>query len=328
MAAFFSHVGYKETAEWKEEIIFFDPTLTFADPKTGSPVQARLPDGTAATLSDIRDPRMDFADWLVSSDAFSRNIVNRIWYWLLGRGIVHEPDDFRSDNLPQNEALLDFLAAELKRSGYDLRHIYRIILNSKTYQLSSAHTEENISDEANFSRYYVRRMDAEVLIDAICQITGTTESYSSSIPEPFSWIPENQRSIMLADGSITSPFLELYGRPPRDTGYESERNNTPSSAQKLHMLNSTHIQQKILNNKKLLGVNPQKQGGSGNYSGGSRSDAERTLEKMYLTILSRYPTEEEKQIALNYFKTAENRYQAAVDMVWALLNTKEFIFKH
>jgi hypothetical protein len=327
MAAFFGNVGYKSTAEWKEEIVFFDPTLNFVDPETQQPVEAALPDGTRVELSAGRDPRLDFADWLIDSNVFAQNMVNRIWYWLLGRGIIHEADDIRPDNPAQNPALLDYLTRELVSSGYDLRHIYRIILNSDTYQRSSIHNEGNQADEANFSRYSIRRLDAEVLIDAICQITGTTESYSSAIPEPFTFIPEKERSIRLSDGSITSPFLELFGRPPRDTGFESERNNTPSSAQKLHLLNSTHIQSKISRNPKLLGLyntKPQK--------GGKPRTAWRevdvVLDGMYLTILSRFPTDEEKRIAREYIKMSDGRYNASVDLVWALLNTKEFIYRH
>jgi hypothetical protein len=246
---------------------------------------------------------------------------------LLGRGIVHDADDIRDDNPPQNAALLDFLANELVTNDYDLRHIYRIILNSRTYQLASIHNEGNLNDETNFSRYYVRRLGAEVLIDAICQITGTTESYSSQIPEPFTFIPEKQRSIKLSDGSITSPFLDLYGRPPRDTGYESERNNNPSSAQKLHLLNSSHIQQKIVNNKALFGRYYEKTPGKKKPKTAWHTP-EKTLEGMYLTILSRYPTAQEKETALEYYSRAESRFAAGTDIVWALLNTKEFIYRH
>jgi hypothetical protein len=327
MAAFFGNVGYKKTAEWKEEIIFFDPTKTFCYPETEDPVPPKLPNGTRIIISEEQDPRAVFADWLIDSDIFSQCIVNRIWYWLMGRGLVQEPDDFREDNPPQNPELLSFLTKELVASGYDLRHIYRIILNSKTYQLSSIHNEANLSDTENFSHYYVRRLDAEVLIDAICQITKTTESYSSAIPEPFTWIPEGQRSIAWADGSITSPFLDLYGRPPRDSGYESERNNTPSGSQKLHLLNSTHVQLKILNNKGLLGMYFEQQKGKKKPKTSWKSP-DKTLENIYLTILSRYPTEQEKKVARAYFNQTESRYNAGVDIIWALLNTKEFIYRH
>jgi hypothetical protein len=327
-AAFFGNVGYKGTAEWKEEIVFFDPTLEFLDPETKKPVVAKLPDGTVVELSLNEDPRIEFSDWLIGSNIFSQNMVNRIWYWLLGRGLIHEADDIRDDNPPQNQQLLDFLAKELVDSGYDMRHIYRIILNSKTYQLSSIHNEGNLDDISNFSHYYVRRLDAEVLIDAICQITGTHESYSSQIPEPFTFIPENQRSIKLADGSITSPFLDLYGRPPRDTGYESERNNIPSASQKLHLLNSTHIQQKIISNKQLLGMRYR------NQKNKKKPKVEwvtpdKAIEEMYLVILSRYPSAKETNAALGYIRDSGlSRWDASVDIIWALLNTKEFIFKH
>lgn len=328
MAAFFGRIGYKKTAEWKEEIVFFDPSKSFFHPETVDAIVPRLPRGGVVEIPEGQDPREVFTDWLVESNIFAQSIVNRVWYWLLGHGIVHEPDDFRPGNPPQNQALLDHLARELVDSDYDLRHIYRIILNSKTYQLSSIHNAGNIADEANFSHYYVRRLDAEVLIDAICQITRTTESYSSSIPEPFTWIPENQRSITLADGSITSPFLDLFGRPPRDSGYESERNNLPSSAQKLHLLNSTHIQRKIIGNKRLMGLSSKK-AKKGKEASHGWLPPDEAIEGMYISILSRYPSDGETDAALAYFKESGlNRQEASVDIVWALLNTKEFIYKH
>lgn len=328
MAAFFGQIGYKGTAEWKEEIVFYDPAKTFCYPETQNEIIPVLPNGTAVQMGEYEDPRIQFSDWLVGSREFSDNIVNRIWYWMLGRGIIHEPDDIRADNPPQNAELLAHLSQELVKSEYDLRHIYRIILNSETYQRSSIHKEGNLKDEEHFSRYYIRRLDAEVLIDAICQITGTTESYSSDIPEPFTFIPENQRSIKLSDGSITSPFLDLYGRPSRDTGYVSERNNTPSASQKLHLLNSTHIQKKLYRNRSLLGAVTKNVKGKKKPKTSWKEPRE-AVENMYLTILSRYPTEKETDTAMAYVRqSAFGRYQASVDVVWALLNTKEFIFKH
>ena len=141
--------------------------------------------------------------------------------------------------------MLAYLEQELVAAHYDLKHIYRLILNSQTYQLSLFPGATIPRATANFAYYPLRRLEAEVLIDALCQITGTTEQYSSLIPEPFTFIPEEQRSIALADGSITSPFLEMFGRPSRDTGLESERNNRPTAAQRLHLLNSSHIRRKI-----------------------------------------------------------------------------------
>ena len=169
----------------------------------------------------------------------------------MGRGIIHEPDDIRPDNPAANPKLLELLEQELFAAKYDLKELFRIILNSKTYQLSSIPQSDNPNAEKYFAYYPLRRLDAEVLADALCQITGTTEEYSSAIPEPFTFIPPHQRSIALADGSITSTFLEMFGRPPRDTGLESERSTRPSAAQRLHLLNSSHIQRKIEQSAKL-----------------------------------------------------------------------------
>ena len=224
MGAFFSQLQYKPTEQWKEEIVIFDPGKDVGRSAADTPIEAVFPDGTPAKLVPGQDPREVFASWLISpkNPWFARNIVNRIWSWLLGRGIIHEPDDIRPDNPPVNPELLAYLEHELVSAHYDLKHVYRLILDSKTYQLSSIPESNNLQGDAYFSHYLPRRLEAEVLIDAICQVTGSAEKYSSPIPEPFTFIPESQRSIELADGSISSSFLEMFGRPSRDTGLESE----------------------------------------------------------------------------------------------------------
>jgi hypothetical protein len=244
MAGFFAQVAYKATAEWKEEIVYFDPT---AD-KDGITKHAIFPDGKPAGIkTGLDDPRAVFSEWLLqpTNPWFSRSMANRIWSWLMGRGIVHEPDDFRADNPPSNPALLAFLEKEFAASKCDMRHLFRVILNSQTFQLSSIPAQDTPEAAAQFAHYPMRRLEAEVLVDALNQITATKETYSSPIPEPFTFIPENVRGIALADGSITSTFLELFGRPPRDTGFESERNLSTSPAQRLHLLNSSHVLGKI-----------------------------------------------------------------------------------
>src|ERR1017187_2198414 len=210
MAGFFSQIGYKETTEWKEEIVYFKPVGQASPPVP--PVA--FPDGTPARLVPGHDPREVFADWLIAPQNpwFARNAVNRVWSWLLGRGIIHEPDDIRPDNPPSNPELLAFLEQEFVASHYNLKSLYRLILNSEPYQLSSVPRSLRPEAAANFAYYPLRRLDAEVLADAICETTGTTETYTSSIPEPFTFIPEDQRAISLPDGSITSAFLELFGR--------------------------------------------------------------------------------------------------------------------
>jgi len=313
LAAFFSQVGYKSTAEWKEEIVFFDPG------KARAAAPAVFPDGTAAALAPDRDPREVFADWLVDpkNPWFARAMANRVWSWLVGRGIVQEPDDFRPDNPPSHPELLAFLEKELTSSHYDLKHLYRLILNSTTYQLSSIPRTQDPRGEAGFAFCPLRRLEAEVLMDALCRITGTTEKYSSSIPEPFTFVPENQRSIALPDGSITSPFLEMFGRAPRDTGLESERNNRPTAAQRLYLLNSSHVQRRIEQGPAMRSLLQ---------SGGTPREVTTGL---YLTILSRFPTEEELKVLGAYAPSGGvPKREAAVDAAWALLNSAEFQYRH
>ena len=241
-----------------------------------------------------------FADWLIKPENpwFTRSIVNRVWYWLQGRGIVHEADDLRPDNPPSNPELLDWLAQELVTSQYDLKHIYRLILNSSTYQLSSIAKSKHPETAAQFAAYTVRRLEAEVIIDALNQITGTSESYSSIIPEPYTFIPETRRAIALPDGSISSSFLELFGRSARDSGLESERNNRITAGQRLHLLNSSHVRNKLREGPALQQLLAEK-------------DA---AENLYLAILSRPPADEERV--------------GKDDLAWTLINTTEFLFRH
>ncbi|MEI6502973.1 MAG: DUF1553 domain-containing protein, partial [Armatimonadota bacterium] len=246
MANLFSRVAYKKTGEWKEEIVYCDASAT-------TPLKVTFPDGTTAMISARQDPREAFADWLLApgNKWFAQALANRTWYWLMGRGIIHEPDDIRPDNPAACPELLALLSKELVNSKYDTRQLFRLILNSRTYQQSSLTTTDPATDKARFAHYTIRRLDAEVLVDALCWLGGNGEEYSSPIPEPFTFIPKSERTIALADGSITSQFLETFGRPSRDTGLESERNNTPSDSQRLYLLNSTAIQKKIENSQRL-----------------------------------------------------------------------------
>lgn len=244
--------------------------------------------------------------------------MNRIWAWLLGHGIIHEPDDIRPKNPPSNPELLAYLQTEFVAHNYDMKHIYRLILNSRTYQFSSIPPKpETPKAEINFAFYPLRRLEAEVLIDAINQITGTSDLYTSAIPEPFTYIPENMPAIALPDGSITSPFLELFGRPARATGMEDERVNRVSPTQRMHMLNSSHIQRKLeqgANFRKI--TNPKR-------------TPKEVMDAIYLTILSRFPTEDEVKIAETYAKSGVvNGREAWLDLAWALINSDEFLYRH
>ena len=321
MAAFFAYVGFKKTAEWKEQVVFHNPwSPAVTNTPTGKPRPAVFPDGARARLNPAKDPRADFAGWLISpkNPYFTKHAVNRLWYWVMGRGIVHEPDDVRPDNPPANPELLDWLAKQFVISEYDQKYILKLILNSTTYRLSSIPRSKHPKAAANFAGYPVRRLEAEVLVDALCQLTGTTEKYSSQIPEPFTYIPEQQRSILLADGSITSPFLEMFGRPPRDTGLLSERNNKPSAAQRLHFLISSHVRNKFTRSKKLRELL---------YS--SQKRPREAMNKIYLTFLSRLPTDEERGMISQYADSSGMAGRdLALDLMWTLVNSKEFMYRH
>jgi hypothetical protein len=194
--------------------------------------------------------------------------------------------------------------------------LYRVILTSKTYQLSSMPRDQRPEAVANFASYPLRRLDAEVLIDAINEITGTTDLYTSAIPEPFTYIPEDQTAISIADGSITSSFLALFGRSARATGMENERNNNPVPAQWLHLLNSSHIQQKLEQSPKLRSL----------FVSG-RKPVE-IAEELYLTILSRPPTKEELVTVADYVQANKYKNIGAVDITWGLINSTEFLYRH
>lgn len=359
MAEFFSQISYKPTSEWKEEHVFWNPlgasvvaassapgradvtaigqpsSSVFEAPiavpvKCGQPM-ALFPDGSHIQLPPDRDPREVFADWLITPQNpwFTRSIVNRVWAWLLGRGIVQEPDDIREGNPPSNPALLACLEQEMIAGHYDLKRLYRLILNSKTYQLSSIPKVASPEAEAHFASYPLRRLDAEVLIDAINKITGTSDLYTSPIPEPFTYIPEDKPAIAIADGSITSPFLALFGRSARATGMENERNNKLVPSQWLHLLNSSHIQRKLDQSSKLRAILN---------SGRRPSDL---VEELYLTILSRFPTPDEVKAVFAYGQIPPDGSASAirpsgmgkrrddwVDIAWSLINSTEFLFRH
>jgi hypothetical protein len=200
-----------------------------------------------------------------------------------------------------------------------MKAVFRMILKSRTYQLSAVPRSADPQAEVNFAFYPVRRLEAEVIIDAINQITGTTEKYSSPIPEPFTFIPENQRSIMLADGSISSPFLDLFGRSSRATGMEAERSNRPTPGQQLHLLNSSHIQRKIEQGPKLKALLQQT---------GKNKQPRTVIDALYLTILSRYPTDDEVRVVTAYSKSGDLSQRAGLDLAWALMNSAEFQDRH
>jgi hypothetical protein len=319
MAAFFPQIKFKNTGEWKEEIVYLDPEQILRDPRTKTPIPPRFLDGTQVDPQPGEDLRGYFAEWLVAPENpwFAKNVVNRIWFWLLGRGIVHEPDDLRPTNPPSNEPLLAFLEKELTEHQFDLKHVYRLILNSATYQRSSAPVGGNEQDTQLFSHYPIKRLTAEQLSDALGQVTQVWDSFSSQIPEPYSRWPSGFRATQMWDGSVGTPFLELFGRPPRDTAYESDRDCRTSMRQALFLINSAELDAKVARSPRLKQWQKDT----------AHDDA--IVDELFLMALSRLPTEAEKQAALKHIpKDPKARNDALADLLWATLNTKEFLFNH
>lgn len=311
VSIFFSRVGYKETAQWKEEIVFWNRTPL--DEAT-----VFFPDGTTANVHSNRDPRQVFADWLVAPNnaEFNRTAVNRIWTWLFGGGLIPEPEDVRAGQPPIHPELLDVLCMELVKAEYDLKQIYRLILNSSIYQQCSI---PNVPEAAAlFAAYPIRRIEAEVFQDVLAQIFDLPVGYVSEVPEPFTNIPPRHRTIALPDSSITSPFLETFGRASRDTGTEADRNNDVTEAQLLFLLNSTEINNWI--GRFVTSRTMARRLGN---------DGKGVVDEIWLTFLSRYPTENEYRIASAELgqrnKPAGQRIQ---DLIWGLFNTAEFLCKH
>lgn len=313
VAAFFTGLRYKSTGEWKEEIVYLDPL---------SPIDAArppvFPDGRPAFVAEGADPRAALADWMLDPRHpwFARSFANRAWAWFLGRGIVHEPDDFRADNPPSNPELLALLEREFVASGHDIKALFRLILNSRAYQRSFLPPPgiEAASAWAAHASYPPRRLEAEVLADALNQITGGADTYVSPIPEPFTHVPANVRAIALPDGSITGVFLEKFGRSPRDSGLESERDNTINAAQRLHLLNSAHVLRKLERGSAMRAL--LRPGGRG---------ADAPLDRLYLAILSRRPSDAERRF---HEEAAAARREVWEDLAWALINSAEFLHRH
>jgi hypothetical protein len=257
------------------------------------------------------DPRHKLVDWMAAPDNpfFSRAIANRYWAHFMGRGLVEAVDDMRVTNPPSNPELLDALAKDLIEHKFDLKHLIRTIMNSTAYQLSSEPMPGNIHDQQNYARAYPRRLLAEVLLDGICQVTGSPENYNG--------LPKGIRAIQLPDESVPSYFLDVFSRPTRETACECERPREANLAQSLHLLNSNEVQSKVANpNGRLAALLKEK-----------KPDAA-VVEELYLLAFARLPKAEESKEVLDYVTSQKDRKSAFEDVLWALLNTKEFLFNH
>jgi hypothetical protein len=259
-----------------------------------------------------RDPRDALADWMTSTDNrfFARSLVNRYWKHFFSRGLVEPEDDMRATNPPTNPELLDGLARHFIDSGYDLKQLVRTIVLSKTYQLSAEPNDRNANDKQNFSRFYPKRLSAESLYDGFHQVTATQESYGG--------LPADTRAMQLADPTVGPYFLKVFGQPQGDTACECERSQEANLAQSLHLLNSSEVQNKISSGN----------GRAATLAKDARPPEEKVTE-LYLWVYGRTPDAEEMKIAAEHIaRNAEKPQAAYEDLVWALVNTKEFLFNH
>jgi hypothetical protein len=310
MQAFFTQVGFKRTA--RGEALVAGPGSETRHPRTNAVVFAH-PLGTVSPEAEpAGDRRKLLADWMTAPDNpwLARNLVNRVWAHFLGRGLVEPVDDVRLTNPPTNPELLEALATHFVESRYDQQTLIRTITSSHVYQLSSRPNATNERDSQNYSRAWFKRLDAEVLFDALCQTTG--------VDEKFDGLPAGYRAIQLWDSKVPHYFLKLFGRPTRVTACECERSVEPSVAQVLHVLNSTEIQEKLTH-----------AGGRVAKLARLQTDDGQLVEELYLTFYSRFPTPSERQVAVEYLAAhADNRRQAAEDLSWTMLNSLEFLFNH
>jgi hypothetical protein len=311
LAGFFTGVGRK-TLPGETEAIFAQKGSDLNHPRTGKPVPARALGAAAPDFAHISDRRPVLARWMTAADNpfFARAIANRLWAHYFGRGLVEPLDDLRATNPATNEPLLDALAKHLRDSKYDLKAFTRTLLNSRLYQLGSRTNPSNAGDEQNFSHALPKALPAEVLLDAICQATG--------VPEKFNGWPEGYRAIQVWDNRMPSYFFQIFGRPVRATVCECERSNEPSIAQALHLMNSEEIMGKVRS----------REGTARRLARSDRAPRE-IIEELYLGTLSRLPSDKERDLMLQVFAEAGADRRAAVeDVLWALLNTRGFVYNH
>jgi len=282
--------------------------------RTNKPAAIKPLDGEPMDISIEEDPRHKLVDWMTDAKNpfFARAVANRYWAHFFGRGIVDPLDDMRVTNPPSNPELLDALADTLIKSNYSLKSLVKTICKSRTYQLSSVPNELNKHDKQTYARYYPKRMGAEVLLDAVNQVTGS--------PTQFAGLPNDKhapnRAIMLPDESFASYFLDVFGRPQRISACECERVSEANLAQALHLLNSDEVQNKLSRGSGRADMLAQDK----------RPDAEK-VEELFLWAFARKPTADDMKVALAHIaKHEKNKKTAYENILWALINTKEFIF--
>lgn len=313
LAAFFSRVS-KKPSRPGEDVYYHSPGAALAThPRTG---ERLLPAGLGAApleLADDDDPRAALADWMADPENpfFAKALVNRYWKHFFGRGIVEPEDDLRATNPATNDALLGALSQQFIASGYDLKQLVRTICASQSYQLGSEPNSQNSSDQQAFSRHYPQRLPAEALLDAIDQVTSSRSDFAG--------LPLGTRAVALPDQAADSYFLTVFGKPQADTACECERTQEANLAQCLHLLNSPEVMAKLTADSGRAAQLA---------ADAARSNEEKAAELYYLALSRPPQPEESASIIAHLASRPEQPRQAWEDVIWALINTKEFLFNH
>ena len=318
----FARVGIKNGSAPGDNVVFAKTSGDVMHPRLLKPLPPTPLDGKPIPLDSPIDRRIVFAKWMTSPDNpyFARSLVNRVWANFMGRGLVNPVDDLRTTNPASNEELFSALTDDFVKHGYDVKRLIRTIMNSSVYQLSAQANSTNQDDNIFYSKYIIKRLPAEVILDAYSQVTG--------VPSKFNGYPLGTRAMQLPDTQVKSEFLTIFGRPARQICDASERSSDATIAQALHVINGDTL------NKKLNAPD----GYVSLFLKLGLSDS-RILDHVYLTAFSRYPSQQERTALLTDIEGArlkhgaseamlQSRRQAWEDVLWALLSSKEFLFNH
>lgn len=306
-----SMVNFFVQLDKKDGPDYYDEFQLFLRPERHITVSLRLLDGSAVGMPGHRDRREVLLDWMLGPQRrwLARALVNRVWCKLLGRGIVEPVDDLRFSNPPVNQTLWNALADDFIAHKYDFKHLLRTILNSRTYQLSFKPNATNSADRMNFSHARLRRLSAEQLLDSLSQVTG--------VEELFHGLPPGMRAVEIATVGAGSHFLKLFGRPKRTTTCTCERASEPSLPQILHLLNGSGVKNRL-----------SAKGGAVRKLLAADSSDSKLVEGLYLAVLSRFPSQRERQRATRYLRKSKDHAAGVEDLMWALINSHEFLFNH
>ncbi len=311
LAGFFTRLGRKSFGE--PPPYFTSPNITINEnhPITGKPIEPKYLDGEVVKFAPEEDPRHALVDWMAKPEnpLFSRALVNRLWGHFFGRGIVQEIDDLRETNPPSNPELLDGLAREFRDHKFDMKHVIRLIVKSQTYQLSSEPTDNNRNDQQNFARYYARRIPAEVAYDAVEQATGFHSAFGNMSAEA--------RAVDLPHERFGSYFLDTFDRPKRVSGCECERSTSATLSQVLLLANSDEIEQKLQNPTARIAKMVE-----------AKRSTHQIVQELYLATFCRFPKPQEVFVAAGYIDRDPDPRKGTEDVLWSLLNSREFLFNH